>query len=527
MLSSQYSRVNTPTDWIHLPQGPAKGTLSTQTQLLAHLTHDALTKQSGDFNWQTNQSSQRTITQTFTALKKAGVNTSQIWRGIYGMAATVCQLMQPQLLEAAHHAAVANAMKGKAEFKGGAGCFHILGLDVLIDASLKVHFLQVDADPRMAFDYTINVEELGFDIETKVCECEDDVLPHTHRECEVGKRAKAIAVGGCLEMLTTRFGKGKPPGARGHEDEEPVRGVFKFEPHFVGGAAAAAAASAVWATQWDDPNNAGKDHNFRRYYVQLLPAAAEKQQKRPSWETLTPDGGAELASVVSVLSKFGGGGAEAGAAEPAKISTVSLGKGKGPGGDNLWMLRELWLTFSALALQTGKKIDSRKVRRMALIACEHGIKTGEAPEAVRVAGRAIDWIVDTETNRLRGETAQSTEFMAFASTAIQVAGLTMPGTPIEDAVRILLVANALDPGVGKGEKDLEKGEKGFLQQQSSRLLMTKPRLRMVVQGIIDSSDAKADPDSQPLFRRQLSSGKGDANSLGAFQRTSLGNNTPE
>jgi hypothetical protein len=41
----------------------------------------------------------------------------------------------------------------------------------------------------------------------QVCECADDALPHTHRECEVGKKAKSIVVGGCLEMLTTRFSK--------------------------------------------------------------------------------------------------------------------------------------------------------------------------------------------------------------------------------------------------------------------------------------------------------------------------------
>ena len=109
---------------------PALGTLTTLTQLAPHVSHHALNKQSNDFDWQSDQSTRRTVTSTLYSLRRAGADTELLWRNIHAVAAAVAQLIQPMLCEALAKLSSAHNAHGQWGFDGGPGCFHILGLDV-------------------------------------------------------------------------------------------------------------------------------------------------------------------------------------------------------------------------------------------------------------------------------------------------------------------------------------------------------------------------------------------------------------
>ena len=92
------------------------------------------------------------------------------------------------------------------------------------------------------------------------------------------------------------------------------------------------------------------------------------------------------------------------------------------GREGLPLLHELWLAYARLQT-SGRPPDARRLKRMALLAYEHGRRTGEAPGAVRVAGRAVEFVFERERMRRGadgGRAAKLADFVPFAGAAIQV-----------------------------------------------------------------------------------------------------------
>jgi hypothetical protein len=175
-------------------------------QAMCHLTNFSLNKKSENYTWSKSdgdeRGTKRTITSAFNELRRAGFDTDEIWKNIDILIARTIACIQPALLAESLNFALEDGRDGKWAYDGGPGCFHIIGVDVLLDNKGNPFLLEINASPRQAIDTLVPVlDPASLGPNEKVCECDEQAGPHVHRVCEIDKKAKTIAVGGAIQIL--------------------------------------------------------------------------------------------------------------------------------------------------------------------------------------------------------------------------------------------------------------------------------------------------------------------------------------
>ena len=132
-------------------------------QAMCHLTNYSLNKKSENYTHSRSDGdesgSKRTITSAFNELKRAGMDIDDLWKKIDILVARTITVIQPTLLADSLNLVLEDACEGKWGFDGGPGCFHIVGVDVMLDSSGNPYLLEINASPRQAIDSIVPLLE--------------------------------------------------------------------------------------------------------------------------------------------------------------------------------------------------------------------------------------------------------------------------------------------------------------------------------------------------------------------------------
>ncbi|EKX33174.1 hypothetical protein GUITHDRAFT_52231, partial [Guillardia theta CCMP2712] len=125
-------------------------------QVMGHLTNYSLNKQSDNYVWskydQDEAGSKRTISAAFAELKRMGFDVDQIWRRIDRLVHVTFLAVQPMLLASSLQLMQEHGVPRRWGYDGGAGCFHIVGVDVMLDKDGNPYLLELNASPRQAIE---------------------------------------------------------------------------------------------------------------------------------------------------------------------------------------------------------------------------------------------------------------------------------------------------------------------------------------------------------------------------------------
>ena len=196
-------------------------------QTMLHLTNYSLNKKSENYTHARNDGDEsgtkRTITSAFNELRRAGHDVDELWKKIDILVARTMTIVQPCLLAESLSLSLEDNCEGRWAFDGGPGCFHIVGVDVMLDNSGNPYLLEINASPRQAIDSIVPLSEFkNPDGNEKICECDECPEPHIHRVCEIDKKAKTIAVGGAIQILMNKRKEDIERNTKKHEPKKAL-----------------------------------------------------------------------------------------------------------------------------------------------------------------------------------------------------------------------------------------------------------------------------------------------------------------
>lgn len=206
-------------------QKPCTGNLH---KIMAHLTNYSLNKRSEKFLHCEEEGSKRLWSQVLTMF--SADDRECIQEQIYSMVQTIMCVLKPGM----HASWNANFPPGRYT---RCPCFQILGIDVLIDESMKCHLMEVNNGPSLGIDMVVPVEPKPVPVDTKAvpvdpkakvkqqaratisqeskvrgsishdasdgpCMCMDHHLPHVHQRCAVDQYVKTMVVKGTFVALS-------------------------------------------------------------------------------------------------------------------------------------------------------------------------------------------------------------------------------------------------------------------------------------------------------------------------------------
>eukprot|EP00960_Hanusia_phi_P074044 768139-Hanusia_phi.AAC.4 len=125
-------------------------------QVMGHLTNYSLNKQSDNYVWskydQDEAGSKRTITAAFAELKRSGFDVERIWRRIDRLVHITFLAVQPMLLASSLQLVQDHGVAKRWGYDGGPACFHIVGVDIMLDNDGNPYLLELNASPRQAIE---------------------------------------------------------------------------------------------------------------------------------------------------------------------------------------------------------------------------------------------------------------------------------------------------------------------------------------------------------------------------------------